>query len=145
MTEAIFYLAIVAIWAGVLLPRWLRPSPRVKEGIKRAGVSQPTLEEKLDRLTHTMRRSALLVEQVSAELEARAVTARQLKQAAEDAEVLAAQNKEQADAVRRLVRSEMTEEMLNAQHGIFRDSLKIAVGSFVAGIAGTVAVTLLVH
>jgi hypothetical protein len=107
--------------------------------------SQQTLEERLEELSASMLRSARLVEQVSAELDARAVTARRLKEEAADAEQLAAQNKEQADAVRRLIRSEMTQELSTAQRRIFRDSLRVAIGSFVVGVAATFLVTLLVH
>jgi hypothetical protein len=60
--------------------------------------SQRTLEERLEELSKSMRDSARLVEEVSTELDARAVTARRLKEEAETAEALAGLHKEQADA-----------------------------------------------
>lgn len=108
-------------------------------------VPPDSLETKLDRLTESMQESKHLVEQVSAELDARAVTAKRLKEEAESAAALAALNQEQADAVRRLLRSEMTTELATSRRRIFRDSLRIAIGSFVAGGLLSFLVTLLVH
>jgi biopolymer transport protein ExbB/TolQ len=104
-----------------------------------------TLDERLDKLSASFRESARLVEQVSAELDARAVTARQLEQRAQDARALAAQHTEQVDAMRRLLRSEMKAELTSAERHIFRDSLKVAIASFVLGAAASVLITLLVH
>jgi methyl-accepting chemotaxis protein len=104
-------------------------------------VSQKTLEERLDELSKSMRDSARLVEQVSAELEARAATARQLTKDAETAEALAGLHKQQAEAVRRM----MDAELAGATRRIRSDSIKIGIGSFVAGGGLTFAVTLLVH
>jgi hypothetical protein len=53
-----------------------------------AQAAQVTLEGKLDSLSNSMRQSAKLVEEVSAELEARGATARRLQQEAQDAEAL---------------------------------------------------------
>jgi hypothetical protein len=88
-----------------------------------------------------MRESARLVEQVSAELDTQAATARCLKAEAASAEALAALNKDQADAVRNLVDTELS----TATRRIRSDSIKIGVGAFLAGGALTVLVTLLVH
>jgi len=106
---------------------------------------QATLDERLDRLSGSLRESARLVEEVSAELDARAVMARQLERQAQDARALAAQNEEQVEAVRRLLRSEMQAELATAERHIFRDSLRVAIASFVFGAAVSVVVTLLVH
>ena len=103
--------------------------------------SQKTLEERLDELSKSMRDSARLVEQVSAELEARAVTARRLTEEANTAEALAGLHKEQAEAVRRMMDAELT----GTARRIRNDSIKIGIGSFVAGGGVTLAVTLLVR
>jgi cobalamin biosynthesis protein CbiD len=88
-----------------------------------------------------MRRSARLVEQVSAELDARAATARQLQEEAATAEALAALHKEQANAVRRVIDAELATQA----KGIRRDSIWIGVVSFFGGGLLTLAVTLFVH
>lgn len=66
-----------------------------------------TLEERLAELAELMSRSSTLAEQVSAELEARAATARRLQEEAKQAEELASINREQAEAVRRLMDAEL--------------------------------------
>jgi hypothetical protein len=104
-------------------------------------VAQVSLEERLDELSKSMRQSARLVEQVSAELDARAATARQLEEQAATAEALAALHKEQADAVRRVIDS-----VLAAQaKGIRRDTIWISAVAFLAGGLLTLGVTLFVH
>jgi hypothetical protein len=62
-----------------------------------------TLDERLAQTGNSIRQSARLVEEMSAELEVRAAAARELEEKAKEAEALAALNKEQADAVERLV------------------------------------------
>jgi hypothetical protein len=88
-----------------------------------------------------MRLSARLVEQVSAELEARAATAKKLKEEAEAAETLASIHKEQAAAIQRLLDAELE----GTARRIRRDSIIIGIASFVAGGGLTLLVTLLVH
>jgi len=88
-----------------------------------------------------MRNSARLVEQVSSELEARAATAKRLKEEAETAEALAGLHKDQAEAVRRMLDA----ELVTTARRIRSDSIKIGVASFVAGGGLTFVVTLLVH
>ena len=88
-----------------------------------------------------MRDSARLVEQVSAELDARAKTAKRLKEEAEAAEALAGIHKEQAEAIRRL----MDAELEGAARRIRKDSIWIGIASFVAGGGITLIVTLFVH
>jgi hypothetical protein len=88
-----------------------------------------------------MRQSARLVEQVSAELDARAATVRQLQEDAEAAEALAALHKDQADAVRRMIDAELG----GSEKRIRRDSIVIGMFSFIAGVGATIVVTLLVH
>jgi methyl-accepting chemotaxis protein len=101
----------------------------------------PSLDERLDRMANSIRSSARLVEEMSAELEVRAAAARELEEKAKEAEALAALNKDQADAVQRLVDASVG----NARKGIRRDSIVIGIGSFVAGAGVSLLVTLLVH
>jgi septal ring factor EnvC (AmiA/AmiB activator) len=129
----------VAIGTAVLITafRGIRGILTKVEG----GASQATLEDRLSQLSKSMQQSARLVEQVSAELDARATTARQLQKEAEDAEALAALHKDQADAVRRMIDAELA----TATRNIRSDSIKIGIASFIAGGGLTLLVTLLVH
>jgi hypothetical protein len=91
-------LSLVAVLVGAITATtaaWLttRVGRRAATDLDR-GASLATLEERLDELSKSMRNSARLVEQVSAELDARAATARQLQQEAETAEALAALHKD---------------------------------------------------
>jgi hypothetical protein len=88
-----------------------------------------------------MRESARLVEEVSAELDARAATAKRLQQEAETAAMLASLHRNQADAVRRMIDAELA----RTARGIRRDSIVIGIASFIAGAGVTLLVTLLVH
>jgi len=92
-----------------------------------------------------MRKSGRLVEQVPAELEAWAITARKLEEQAKAAEALAALNKDQADAVRRLVGAELAEAGKRIRRDSHRDSMIIGIASFVAGGGVTYLITLLVR
>ena len=103
--------------------------------------SQQTLEERLDELSESMKNSARLVEQVSAELDARAATARKLQQEATAAQALAEIHKEQAEAIRRL----LDVELEHSERRIRRDSIFIGIGSFIAGGGVSFIVTLFVH
>jgi hypothetical protein len=88
-----------------------------------------------------MRVSARLVQQVSAELDARAATAKRLKDEAQTAEAAASLHREQAESI-----SQMPEAQLPGQRrGIRVDTILIALASFVAGGAATCMVTLLGH
>ena len=122
-----------------------RTAANEAEALVKRSVQQDSLEMKIERLAESMRDSAQLVEQVSADLNARAITAKKLKDEAANAEVLAALNKDQADAVRRLLRSEMADELASTGRRIFRDSVKIAVFFFIAGGLVSLLITLLVH
>lgn len=103
--------------------------------------AEETLEGRLDELKTLMGRLAVLTAQVTSELGARAGMARRLRKEAEDAEALAALHKDQADAVRRMIDTELA----TSRKDIRRDTIVIAVGSFVAGGGLTLAVTLFVH
>lgn len=101
----------------------------------------PSLDERLDQMAKSIRDSAHLVEEMSAELEVRAAAARELEEKAREAEALAALNRDQAQAVQRLVDTSVG----NARKGIRRDSIVIGIGSFFAGAGASLLVTFLVH
>jgi predicted ATP-dependent protease len=82
-----------------------------------------------------------LVEQVTAEIEARAATAERLRDEAQAAEQLAQLSKAERDAVARLVRAEVSDQNRKST----RLSFVASALFFVAGVAATVAVALLVH
>jgi methyl-accepting chemotaxis protein len=118
-----------------------RASAGALHGAREANARSRTLEGRLDDLSHSMRESARLVEEVSAELDARAATAKRLQQEAETAEMLAALHRDQAEAVRRMIDAELA----RTARGIRRDSIVIGFASFVAGAGVTLLITLLVH
>lgn len=66
---------------------------------------------------------------------------RRLQDEAEQTEALAALHKDQAEAVRRLLGAELARETRRVR----RDSIIIAIASFVAGSSVSVLVTLLIH
>jgi hypothetical protein len=113
----------------------------------------PTLEDRLTRLSELMAQSALLSEQVTAELAAREVTARKLQEDAAQAEALASVNREQAEAVKRLVEADIAGKLAenaetierNVRRDVRRDSIRIGIASFIAGGGLTLLITLLVH
>jgi hypothetical protein len=96
-----------------------------------------------------MGRSSILTEQVSAELDARAATARQLQEEARQAEELASINREQAEAIRKLVDADLAtklaENSVTIRKDVRGDAIRIGVGSFFAGGGLTLLITLLVH
>src|ERR1700761_2177625 len=111
------YVAIVTAVAAILgsvIPQVsivIRDARQRQRDLDKFKAPEGSPETKLDELSESMHRSARLVEQVSAELEARAVTARRLQEEAANAEALAALHKEQTEAVRRLLRAEMSTEL----------------------------------
>jgi hypothetical protein len=117
--------------------------PIVRPARKTIGATetQETLEDRLQRLSGSMRESARLVAEVSAELEAQEATARRLKEEAKTAEALASLHKDQAEAVRKMLDVELSGQARR----IRSDAIKVAVASFVAGGGLTLLVTLLVH
>jgi septal ring factor EnvC (AmiA/AmiB activator) len=102
---------------------------------------EDTLETRLARLAESTRDSSRLFKQISAELDARRETAKELKEQADDAEAIAEMNKPQTDAVRRLLDAQLE----GSERRIRRDAIVIGVMSFIAGGGVTYAVTLLVH
>jgi HEAT repeat protein len=121
------------VFAGLGLRRSARPSEEI--------VSQKTLEDRLEELSKSMRNSAKIVEQVSAELDVRAATAKKLKEEADAAQALAEVNKDQVDAIRRL----MDTELEGTARRIRRDSIVIGIASFITGGGISFLITLLVH
>lgn len=109
--------------------------------VQRGSSSEETLEDRLDELSKSMSQSARLVEQVTAELDARSAMAKRLKKEAEDAEALAKLHQEQADAIRRM----MDAELAGSERRIRRDSVVIGITSFIFGGGVSFLVTLLVH
>jgi hypothetical protein len=118
--------------------------------VERALTSGPqTLEDRLARLGDLMAEAALLNNQVSAELEARAATAKKLQEDAEQAEAIAAINREQADAVRMLMEADLAGALAVSgkaiERNVRRDAIRIGAASFVLGGGLTLLITLLVH
>jgi hypothetical protein len=149
VASAIATAITAAIVLGIPAARSLREARQTelqaKDAAEHALVPEKTLDQRLDQLSASLAESARLVEQVTAELDAQAATARRLTREAADAEAIAAIHKEQTEAVRRLLNSEMTAQLTKTERNIFRDSLRIAIGSFIFGGALTFVVTLLVH
>jgi hypothetical protein len=104
-------------------------------------VAQRSLEQRLDDLAASMRESAQIVQQVSAELEARAVTAKRLREEGEAAKALSRLHKEESEAVSRMLQAQLE----TATREIRRDSIRIGIVSFAGGAAASFLVTLLVH
>jgi hypothetical protein len=138
-------LAALAAGAAATAASDLLPSllPWLRNRRSRTAEAAPskTLEDRLDELSKSMQDSARLVEQISAELDARATTVKRLQEDAKAAEALAGLHKEQVEAVRRMMDAELEG---NARR-IRRDTIIIGFGSFVAGGAVSFVITLFVH
>jgi hypothetical protein len=133
-TAAAGFAALFVAWTAIRHARSRTDEvARTKEVI-----CERTVEERLDELSQSMRASAQLVAQISAELEARALTAKQLQEDAKAAEALAGIHKEQAEAIRRLMDAQLT----GSERRIRRDSIIIGIGSFIAGGGVSFLVTL---
>jgi hypothetical protein len=128
--------ALLVAWTGIRQAR-----SRIKEMVFRTKevVRERSVEERLDELSRSMQESAQVVTQISAELEARAMAAKQLQEDAKAAEALAGMHKEQAEAIRRL----MDAEFAASERRIRRDSLIVGIGSFIAGGGVSYLLTLL--
>jgi hypothetical protein len=98
-------------------------------GTTQLAASPKALEQQLDDLADSMRKSARLVEQISTELDARAATARRLKEEAETAEAVARLHKEETAAIQRMLDTQLE----GAARRIRGDSIKISIASFLAG------------
>jgi hypothetical protein len=135
----VYIAALAAAVGGGATVAWLLSS-NSQFGQATQATSNRTLEQRLDELAESMRQSARLVEEVSAELDARAATAKQLKEEADTAQAIAGLHQEQMEAVRRVLDAELT----GATRRIRGDSIKIGVASFIAGGGVSLLVTLLV-
>jgi t-SNARE complex subunit (syntaxin) len=102
---------------------------------------EQTLEERLDELSQSMQESAELMEEVQAELDARAALVKKLKEEAQDAEALAVLPREQVEATRRMMDSQLD----GTVRGIRKNNILIGIVSFAAGGCVTLVVTILVH
>jgi hypothetical protein len=127
----------VTLCAGGILD-WRVPftPSRVAEG-----ATKKTLEQRLDELSASMRASAQIVHQVSTELDARAATAKRLRDEARTAEAISRLHREESEAVRRMLDAQLE----TVARKIHSDSVRIGIASFVAGSGVTVLITLLVH
>jgi hypothetical protein len=115
--------AVAAIVAAVAVS-WASVPSRVVED-----AAQKTLEQRLDELSNSMRASGRIVQQISTELDARAATAKRLKEEAETAEAIARLHKEESEAVRRMLDAQLE----TVSRKIHSDSIRIGIASFVAG------------
>lgn len=88
-----------------------------------------------------MSSAARLLNQVEAEIQARSASAERLKEEAQAAENLANLNQAQRDAIAKLVRNEIGVETKKAT----RQSYIASALFFIAGVAATITITLLVH
>lgn len=133
------YCAIsLAIAAGAAFLVWAWRTVVVLEG---PSLAEAELGTRLAQLAVSMRTSAKLVEQISAELDARAATAERLKSEAETAEAIARLHAAETEAVRRMLDAQMEGQARR----IRRDAIRIGIAGFMAGVAATILVTLLVH
>jgi hypothetical protein len=107
----------------------------------RKKVADTSLEQRLSELGLTMKQAAGLLTQVEAELEARAVRARTLQAAADEAENLAKLHAQEREAVARLVRGEIAMEGKRSA----RQQLVANLLFFLAGVLVSVAVNLFVQ
>lgn len=134
-TVAFGLAALLVAWTGIR-----QAGSRTREVARTKEVMcERTVEERLDELSVSMRASAQIVAQISAELEARAMTAKQLQEDAKTAEALAGIHKEQAEAIRRLMDAELT----GSERRIRRDTIIVGISSFIAGGGVSFLLTLL--
>jgi len=138
-------------WTALSGACWARPVPDDPESdrvVVRIGgtevladlksvIKEQTLEGRLARISELMAESSRLSDQISAELEARAATAKKLQQEADDAAQLAAINREQAEAVRRLLEADISEKLTDSgkaiERNVRRDAIRIGAASFRRG------------
>ncbi len=130
--------AVASAGGGLLTELGTRAARRlmgVDEPAEKAGES---LEARLTALGETMRASARLLEEISAEMDARLVAAERLKTESQAAERLAELNEAQRQAVARLVRAEVSTEGKKS----FRQGLLANFLFFLAGVFASIATTL---
>jgi hypothetical protein len=87
--------------------------------------------------------------QIAAELDARKASLLVLQQDAKTAEALAAMHRDQAEAVRRMLDAELAARLATLKvairNDVKKDSVRLGIGSFIAGGGLTLLITLLVH
>ncbi|QHC25263.1 hypothetical protein [Streptomyces sp. GS7] len=106
-----------------------------------ASLKPVPLDQRVQQLGRSMRESARLIEQVTAELEARSASAQRLKEEAESAQVLAKLQEKERKAVADLVKAEIEGQ----RRRTLRDGLIANAFFFVGGGLVTLAVALFVH
>jgi CHASE1-domain containing sensor protein len=135
LTQAVIaVLTVVASLFGFILQRRVARSRTAEPKIA-------TLEDRLEELGCTMRSAARLLNQVEAEIQARSASAERLKEEAQAAENLVKLNQAQRDAIAKLVRNEIGAETKKAT----RQSYIASALFFIAGVAATITITLLIH
>jgi hypothetical protein len=102
---------------------------------------EPTLEERLQDLSGVMAESAVLLEKITNEIDLRAAFAKEKQAEAEAAIAAVSMNREQLEALQRVVRTEVSTE---GNRGI-RAGLYVALAAFILGVGATVLITLFVH
>lgn len=103
--------------------------------------NQPTIEKRVDQLAVLLRDSTTLLEELTAEMEARAATVEQMKAEAKHAERLAEIHKEHQEAVARLLRAELARQ---GRRTFWEGAvINLAVGGlfFIAGVFATFALS----
>lgn len=88
-----------------------------------------------------MRSSALVLEEVQAEIQARVALAEKAKTDAQEAEQLAQMNEAQRIAVARLVRAELASEVHKSSKRSFWQGFAVNFLFFVGGVVASIATT----
>lgn len=131
-------LALAGEWISGLSrpPKWLR-----RPTTSRAEPEPPTIENRLSDLSQLMRSSALLLEEVQAEIQARIALAEKAKKDADDNERLAQLNEAQKIALARLIRAEVSGEVSRGSRRSFWQGFALNLLFFVLGGVVSVATT----
>lgn len=82
----------------------------IRDAFAEAPDAQPTLEERIQQLSGVMAQSARLLEEITEEIDVRAAFAKQKKEEAEEAVAAANMHEEELDALRRVLRKEVSSE-----------------------------------
>jgi hypothetical protein len=134
------FVPIVTVIIALVLYDGYRAFMRTRARLRRAATER-SVEDRLLELSKSMQDSARLMSEVTAELDARTITAKKLQDDAATAKAAAEINREQANAIRRMLDSELS----NAARAIRTDSIRIGIASFIAGGGVSFLITLLVH
>jgi hypothetical protein len=131
---AMLVAAVAVVVAGVI-QGW------TARGRLAARQAEGTLESRLQDVAASMSKASELLGLVQVEIEARAERAKQLAAQVEEGKKLASLNQGQIDAIAGLVRGQVAAE---GKRSLWW-TVAINTLLFVAGVAATIAVTLLVH